>query len=170
MPTAERTKLTLGKTPCPDARQGQLCEYNGHLAVLFSRSTAMTQPRVEEMYFDSGMPVESDTRSFAILIGKNFAGGINDRREVLISGYTYMTVDTTDWEIVEVNIPLPAPRDGQQYTWEWSTLFGQWRKKEFPWCSECQKCHSYDIPYCSNCGRHHKPGKGPKYSDGSRCE
>lgn len=157
-------------------KTAEFIDFRGHLAQCRGNRYLSDRPILEAYLAVSRL--EPDPR----LIGRHTALGssINGwTGGVYVGGglgYDWVTVATDNWQRVIVHQPVPKPRDGKHYTWRWdphsysrTKTAGGWVQQEFPFCHECQECHSPELPYCTNCGRHHKPGQGPKYSDGSRC-
>lgn len=136
-----------------------LVEHNGKLALKMGTFPLRDGPVKQTDYYVSEIPIEQVYpkeiigREVSIRGGNVFEVCYADS----VGSIRHAFVDTAGWQPARVEEPIKSPRNGQEYTWEWECF--DWRKVDFPKCSECYEYHNPSLPYCETCGYCHKPGK-----------
>jgi hypothetical protein len=141
----------------------KIVDLNGKLAVLAHSWRDRSRPVELQRYWVFEQESTADGRHSDI-IGRSvdFASG-QMHGTIYMSSGSYRRIDLTGCPCVDVEIPIPKPRDGKEYTWEWvSHAFKEygpgWQKKDFPKCESCCKYHDPVFVYCELCGMCHREG------------
>jgi len=132
------------------SRLWTMFDYQGRLAQFWGSQIGPSEPvvtlrvRVANITADSYPGIIGNAPWSA---GRDWpTGQIHNR----ISGTT-MYVDTSEWTEIEVKLPIPAPRDGKRYTWQWSEASREWIKAWFATCNVCRESHRPGQSHCIRC-------------------
>lgn len=79
------------------------------------------------------------------------SGTWNGEVENQFGGRAYVKAD--DWPVHLVEHPIPRPRNGREYAWEWNDFTHQWDKSFYPRCSLCEHYHDPSFIYSDETGR-----------------
>lgn len=91
---------------------------------------------------------------YAFLLGRRpWSPGPGWSGEVTTPMGGRVLVRCDDWARVEVERPVPKPRDGRDHGWRWDGALGRWDKDYFPRCAECAGWHDPAFGHCDRCGK-----------------
>ena len=136
-------------------RLGEFCDLGGNLAQFRGDRTLEDRPVRIEYY-----AVAKGTPAVPLIIGQSPWNGHSNTwsGEVQTAGGGRAYVACDDWPTQEVEVPIPAPRNGRDYGWSWAGYSG-WIKDYFPMCGYCGRWHDPMFSHCSRCERAMKPQK-----------
>jgi len=138
-------------------RLGEFCELAGKLAQYRGDRTLEDRPVRVERYAVARAVLAADA---PYLLGQRpWSGPVASwSGEVQTSGGGRMAIHCDDWLAQEIEVPIPAPRNGKDYTWTWAGYSG-WIKDYFRRCNYCSEWHDPTFFHCSRCGWAMKPQK-----------
>lgn len=143
------------------ATRFEIVERHGNLAIRSFDHVYRERPVRREDYYVSKVKAED----YAGLLGKvpvdsgrNWVYGqvrTDTGHYLYISPFDAQGDLAEGWAVESDEVPIPKPRDGKLYTWEYED--GQWRKRDYPRCSQCRHYHKPSLPYHEECDLCHDP-------------
>lgn len=152
----------------------EIVERHGNVAIRTWESVQQDTPvRVTEFYV-----CDAKAELWEGLIGKTPIDGTRNWVYGMVrtaaGGHIYVTPFgddgnlKPDWHVETDEHPIPKPRDGRTYTWEYRNA--QWRKKEYPRCGQCMYWHKPELPFCEECCLCHDPKRTCDWAWGHRAQ
>jgi hypothetical protein len=130
-------------------RLWELFSYNGKLAMYWGEKIGPDEP-VREVYLRVSKSAADD---YDILgqrpwsSGREWPTGVV--RNARSGGQIFVAGES--WSEQVLRIPIPAPRDGREYTWKWASGMREWQRDPYPRCATCGKYHKPGLAHCSWC-------------------